>query len=70
MDWKNKPQPYWKHREWYNKRNTRIYEDRESGLSWRELIEKYDLSPTRLREIYKRIKLERKDGNNQPTTKG
>lgn len=36
------------------KRNREIVEDRESGESWRTLIDKYGLSETRLRVIYNR----------------
>ena len=42
------------------KRNRAIYKDREKGMSWRNLVQKYDLSVGVLRTIVAREKLKEK----------
>ena len=41
------------------KRNQKIYNDKKSGVSWTELIKKYNLSYTTLKDIINRIELKR-----------
>lgn len=55
MDYKEKPSPYWEHRDWYKARNKQIYQDRKDDTSWRMLMDKYDLSLTRLRGIFNKL---------------
>jgi len=37
----------------YKTRNQSVIEDRESGMSWRRIAQKYKISDTRAQEIYK-----------------
>ena len=58
MNYKDKPIPYWKHKQWYKARNKEIVKDRDSGNTWPELEDKYGISRVYLRQIYDRIKEE------------
>lgn len=62
MDYTERPQPYHRHKEWYDKRNKQVYKDREAGMTWRELEDKYGITETYLRKIYYRE--EAKHGGN------
>ena len=56
MDYKLRPKPAHKHKEWYTQRNKEVCVDRRGGMTWRALGEKYDLSETYLREVVDSIK--------------
>ena len=64
MNWKDRPQPYWEHKDWYQKRNEQIRRDRASGMTWRELTKKFDVSRTYMVKV-----IEREDGNDKSNTK-
>lgn len=46
------------------KRNEALYKDREGGMTFEALANKYDITTPRAHAIYKRIKSDLKNGTN------
>ena len=52
MDYTKRPKPAHKYPDWYADRDKQVYLDRESGSTWRSLVDKYKVSETYLKTIY------------------
>ena len=55
----NKPD-HWEDPEFYKARNKELFKDKEGGMSNVNLVKKYEISPDRIRKLYKKERLKMK----------
>jgi len=60
MNYRLRPTPYHAHKPWYEARNMQIVIDRDNGMTWHAMVEKYGVNESYLRVVYSREKNRKK----------